>query len=59
MVCINAKTHDVREGNVTIRSEIRTKNICSLGFREIGRRSDITEADAMEVRVYRSFSKNL
>jgi hypothetical protein len=35
MVCIDDKIHDVRERNVTIRSEIWTSNIRSLGFRDI------------------------
>jgi hypothetical protein len=35
VVCVNAKIRDIRERNVTIRSEIRTTNICSLGFRDI------------------------
>ena len=35
MICINGKTRDIRESNVTIRSEIWTKNIRSLGFRDI------------------------
>jgi hypothetical protein len=34
MVCIN-ESRDIRERNVTIRSEILTTNICSLGFRDI------------------------
>ena len=32
MVCINDKIHDIWKRNVTIRSEIWTMNICSLGF---------------------------
>ena len=32
VVCSNGKTHDIRERNATIRSEIWTKNIRSLGF---------------------------
>ena len=35
VVCINDKFHDIRERNVTIRSEIWTTNIRSLGFRDI------------------------
>ena len=35
VVCINDKFRDIRERNVTIRSEIWTTNICSLGFRDI------------------------
>ena len=35
VVCINDKLCDIRERNVTIRSEICTTNICSLGFRDI------------------------
>jgi hypothetical protein len=31
----NDKFCDIRERNVTIRSEILTTNICSLGFRDI------------------------
>ena len=33
-VCINDKIHDIRERNVTIRSEIWTTNIRSLGFHD-------------------------
>ena len=35
LVCINEKNCDIRERNVTIRSEIWTMNICSLGFWDI------------------------
>ena len=35
VVCNNDKFHDIRERNVTTRSEIWTTNICSLGFRDI------------------------
>ena len=35
VVCINDKFCDIRERNVTIRSEIWTMNIHSLGFRDI------------------------
>jgi 23S rRNA maturation mini-RNase III len=35
VVCINDKFRDIRERNVTKRSEIRTTNIRSLGFRDI------------------------
>jgi hypothetical protein len=35
VVCINELFYDIRERNVTIRSEIRTTGIRSLGFREI------------------------
>ena len=35
VVCINEKKRDMRERNVTIRSEIWTTNIRSLGFRVI------------------------
>ena len=35
VICINDKIHDIRERNVTIRSEIWTTNIRSLGFRDI------------------------
>jgi hypothetical protein len=35
VVCINDKFSDIRERNVTIRSEIRTTNIRSVGFRDI------------------------
>ena len=35
VVCINDKLHDIRKRNVTIRSEVWTANICSLGFRNI------------------------
>jgi hypothetical protein len=34
VVCINDKLHDIREQNMTIRSEIWTMNICSLRFRD-------------------------
>ena len=34
-VCIDNEFHDIRERNVTIRSEIWTINIRSLGFRDI------------------------
>ena len=34
-VCINDKFRDIRERNVTRRSEIWTTNICSQGFRDI------------------------
>jgi hypothetical protein len=50
MVCINARTHDIRERNVTIRGEIWTKNICSLEFR-YQRVNDITGVDITEFRV--------
>lgn len=33
--CINVKTHDIREGNVTIKSEIQTENIRSLESRDL------------------------
>ena len=36
VVCIHDKFHDIRERNVTTRSEIWTTNIHSLGFRDIG-----------------------
>ena len=35
VVCINDKFWDIREGNVTIRSEIWITNICALGFQDI------------------------
>ena len=35
MVCINDTLRDIRERNVTIRSEIWTTNICPLGFQDI------------------------
>ena len=35
VVCINEKNYDIRERNVTIRSDIWTTNIRSLGFRDI------------------------
>ena len=35
VVCINDRIHDIRERNMTIRSEIRTMNIRSLGFEDI------------------------
>jgi hypothetical protein len=35
VVCINDRFRDIRERNVTIRSEIWTTNICSLGFWDI------------------------
>ena len=37
VVCINDKFCDIRERNVTIRNEIWTTNICSLGFPDIRR----------------------
>jgi len=36
LLCINDKICDIRERHVTIRIEIRTTNIRSLGFRDIG-----------------------
>jgi hypothetical protein len=48
VVCINDKFRDIRERNVTIRSEIRPANIRSLGF------GDIMGVDITEFRVYRS-----
>ena len=35
VVCTNDKFCDIRERNVTIRSEIRTMNMHSLGFQDI------------------------
>ena len=35
VVCMNDKVHDIRERNLTIRSEIWTTNIRSGGFRDI------------------------
>jgi hypothetical protein len=35
VVCIYNKFHDIRERNVTIKSEIWTTNICSLGLWDI------------------------
>ena len=35
VACINDKFCDIRERNVTIRSEIWTRNICFLGFQDI------------------------
>ena len=35
MVCINDNICDIRERNVTIRSEILTMNIRSLGFQDV------------------------
>ena len=32
LVYFNVKTHNIWEGNVTIRNEISIENICSLGF---------------------------
>ena len=37
VVYFNVKTCDLHEGNVTIWSEIETKNINSLGFWDIGK----------------------
>ena len=51
VVCINGKIHDTRERNVTMRSDIWTKNIRSLGFWDIRELSDITEVDIIESRV--------
>ena len=36
VVCVNDKFRDIRERNVTIRSEISTTNTHSLGFQVIG-----------------------
>ena len=46
------KTHAIWEGNMKIRSEIQTKNIHSLGFREKKRSNGIKHVDTMEFRVY-------
>ena len=35
VVYFNVKIHDMWEGNVTIRCQISTENICSLGFRDV------------------------
>ena len=35
MACINDEIRDIRERNVTIRSEILTMNIHSLGLQDI------------------------
>ena len=51
MVCINDKFCDIREINVTIRSEIWTTNIHFVRFRDI-REYDIMEVDITEFRVY-------
>ena len=50
VVCINNKFRDKRERNVTIRSEICTTKIHSLGFWDI-RECDIMEVDTTEFRV--------
>ena len=43
---MNDGIHDIRERNVTVRSEIWTTNICRLGFQ------DIMEVDIKEFGVY-------
>ena len=50
--CINDKIRDIRERNVTIRSEIWTTNIRSLGFRDIREWVILWGVDIMEFRVY-------
>ena len=50
-VCIYDKFRDIRERSITIRSEIWTTNIRSLGFRNI-RVCDIMKVDSTEIRVY-------
>ena len=51
VVCINDIIRDIRERNVTIRSEIWTTNIRSLGFRD-KRVNDIMKVDITEFSVY-------
>ena len=46
------KIHVIRGKNVTIRSEIWTTNIRSLGFRDIREGSDITGVGITEFKVY-------
>ena len=36
VACSNDNSCDIMEGNVTIRNEIGTTNICSLGVRDTG-----------------------
>jgi hypothetical protein len=52
VIYINDKSCDIRERNVTIRSEIWTMNICSVGFQVI-RVYHIMEVDITGFRVYR------
>jgi hypothetical protein len=47
----NVKTYDM-EGNVTMRSDIKTKHIHSIGFRNISG-SDFTEGNITEVQLYK------
>ena len=55
VVCINNKIHDIKERNVTIRSEICTTNIRSLELRDTRERvNDIMAVDITELRVYMS-----
>ena len=52
VICINDKIRDIRKRNVTIKSVIWTRNICSLGFWDIGECvSDIMGVDIKEFRV--------
>ena len=51
-VCNNFKSHDIREGNVIIRSEIEFENIRSLGFQDF-RGVTFKEVDNMEFRIYK------
>ena len=50
VVRISYKFCDIREGNVTIRSEISTTNIRSLGFWDI-KKYGIMEVEITEFRV--------
>ena len=59
VVCINDKFCDIRERNVTIRSEFSTMNIHSLGFWDIRECCDIMGVDIMEFRVYYTYVKLL
>jgi hypothetical protein len=51
VVCINDNYHDIRERNVTIKSEIWTTHIHSLGLWDF-RKCDIMEVDITEFSVY-------
>jgi hypothetical protein len=51
VVCGNDKFHDIREKNMTIRSETRTTNIRSLGFWDIRECVTFMGVDITECRV--------
>jgi hypothetical protein len=52
VVCVNDEFCDIRERNVTIRSEIWTKNICSLVFQDIRECVTLWGLIFTEFRVY-------